>query len=82
MSNETIERFDYDKTCIGNIGPRKDGEYVRYSDHERIVKELEAQLEEETDLASLIIEANKHAAMVQVGEMMQREADQGKVPGS
>lgn len=46
MSNESIERFDYDETVIGNIGPCVDGEYVRYSDHQRIVKELEAQWKE------------------------------------
>jgi hypothetical protein len=43
MSNESIERFDlYRGATLQNA---RDGEYVRYSDHERIVKELEVRIQ-------------------------------------
>lgn len=45
MSSESIERFNYTfEDGIWAMDQKPEGKWVRYSDHERIVKELEARL--------------------------------------
>lgn len=54
MSNEGIERLDPQYNLNQDeveMNPRADGKYVCYSDHERIVKELEANAAENLALA-------------------------------
>jgi hypothetical protein len=46
MSSESIERFNYTfEDGIWAMDQKPEGKWVRYSDHGRIVKELEARLE-------------------------------------
>lgn len=44
MSNESVERFEIECTGAMAVVPVPNGDYVRYSDHERVVKELAFRL--------------------------------------